>query len=75
MAVRKVPVEGFSVIGKSISHYLIIEKLGQGGMGEVFLAQDTSLDRNVAIKFLPPEMRNDPVARERFLRGPNLSPL
>jgi len=56
------------MIGKSISHYRIIEKLGQGGMGEVFLARDTSLERNVAIKFLPPEMRNDPVARERFLR-------
>jgi formylglycine-generating enzyme required for sulfatase activity/dienelactone hydrolase/predicted Ser/Thr protein kinase len=56
------------MIGKNISHYRIIEKLGQGGMGEVFLARDTSLERNVAIKFLPPEMRNDPVARERFLR-------
>jgi len=56
------------MIGKSISHYRIIEKLGQGGMGEVFLARDTSLERNVAIKFLPPEMRNDSVARERFLR-------
>ena len=56
------------MIGTTISHYRIIEKIGQGGMGEVFLARDTSLERNVAIKFLPPEMRSDPIARERFLR-------
>ncbi len=56
------------MIGKTISHYRIIEKIGQGGMGEVFLARDTSLDRNVAVKFLPQEMRSDPIARERFLR-------
>ena len=55
-------------IGQTISHYRISEKIGQGGMGEVFLARDTSLERNVAIKFLPQEMRSDPVARDRFLR-------
>jgi dienelactone hydrolase len=55
-------------IGQTISHYGIIKKIGQGGMGEVFLAQDTSLERNVAIKFLPLETRSDPVARGRFLR-------
>jgi serine/threonine protein kinase/dienelactone hydrolase len=55
-------------IGQAISHYRISEKIGQGGMGEVFLARDTSLERNVAIKFLPLELRSDPVARDRFLR-------
>ena len=54
--------------GRTVSHYRIIEKIGQGGMGEVFLAEDTSLHRKVALKFLPPEMQRDPVAQKRFLR-------
>jgi len=56
------------MIGKTISHYRILEKIGQGGMGEVFLADDTSLHRKVALKFLPPEMQQDAAARKRFLR-------
>jgi len=56
------------VLGKTISHFRILEKLGQGGMGEVFLAQDTTLDRKVALKFLPEELQQDPTARKRFLR-------
>ncbi len=56
------------MVGKTISHYNILEKIGQGGMGEVFLAQDTTLDRKVALKFLPEEMQQDPTARTRFLR-------
>ena len=56
------------MVGKTISHYKILEKIGQGGMGEVFLAQDTKLDRKVALKFLPEELQQDTTARKRFLR-------
>ena len=56
------------MVGKTISHYKVLKKIGQGGMGEVFLAQDTTLDRKVALKFLPEEMQQDTTARKRFLR-------
>jgi two-component system LytT family response regulator len=59
--------------GAQVGHYSVVSKLGQGGMGAVYLADDTTLDRRVALKILPPEFASDPERLQRFLQEAKLA--
>ena len=56
------------MIGKTLSHYKVLEKIGQGGMGEVYRTEDTNLSREVAIQVLPEQFTQDPQRLARFRR-------
>ncbi len=61
-------------MSKSVGHYKILDRVGAGGMGEVYRARDTRLGRTVAIRVLAAEVANDPTRRERFLLRSSSSP-
>src|SRR5215210_6079812 len=67
-AQRVISTENHSLIGHTLNHYNVLSILGVGGMGEVYLARDTKLERKVALKFLPPQYTQDDMRVKRFER-------
>src|SRR3954451_3394037 len=63
-----IPKPEHRMVGQKVSHYRIIENIGGGGMGVVYLAEDTRLERKVALKFLPDSYASDPATLDRFRR-------
>src|SRR3984957_6366872 len=57
-----------SIVGQTVSHYVFLEKLGEGGMGEIYKARDSRLNRSVAVKVLAPGRTRDPERRRRFIQ-------
>ncbi len=64
---RSQDVSKMEMVGKTISHFKILEKLGEGGMGTIYKAEDTKLNRTVALRFLPAELTKDPAIKRRLI--------